>query len=559
MFSARRLLAQTLICRDPAASSERFLAAGRSAGEGERPDLLRLPPRRARHRDQRRGAIAKTHAADQPGEVNTALDLNANAARGTTAAVAAPPRARTRARPDDPIRSSCARARRARHGRCAGRAHRRHAAGREGWSLAARCAEPTASRARRLAFDLMVCAGGQPATAAAQRIMRRAPNWRAWCATAVPTAGEGEARRAVATRESADRLELRSAEANAGGAAPIRRPRDAWTAPTPPLSSCRAAPRSASSTSFAVVARRDSPSRGPTSSMPGGEFDLSLPRNVSADGALRRHARAAPAAAAGRDRRQPARRRAARPQSSYGGDGSGCTDGAAELDGTHAGCRRPPRRRATRRRRPLDADARRTGPVISPRAASARATTVSACRSPAPLNARVGGQRPLVRARYAAGRADASLRAVLQLRSGTARWWVTRHSMRRSIADRVAMLPGWRSARRCHRIRQAAAQARRASARAERRAAMPGRPELGRSLSAAAATNDGQAARRGRSLGRARTASLLATAAPTGALGGWRGTSQQLDARPRRLRDAARLASRRGIRLARSGLETGPA
>ena len=112
---------------------------------------------------------------------------------GTTAAAAAPPHARTartaRRSITLELRALAAELGTAKQpaGRIAG--HGRWS--REGWSLDATLAalqpDRLSTRAPAMRLDGPLTLAGSP-PAAAQRIGRRAPNWRAWCATAAPTA-----------------------------------------------------------------------------------------------------------------------------------------------------------------------------------------------------------------------------------------------------------------------------------------------------------------------------------------------------------------------------------
>ena len=242
-------------------------------------------------------AIAKTHAADQPGDVNATLD---NATPGLWNDGKLPLRRLTlalRARPDDPstleLRALAAELGTAKQpaGRIAG--HGRWS--REGWSLDATLAalqpDRLDARAPAMRLDGPLTLTGSLPTAAAQRIAARAE-----LAGVVRDRGADRpvkaARRAVATRErrrparTAQRRGQRRRHAPASSAA--RR----VARPTPP-SSCRAAPRWPSSTlrCGGAAARIRPGGAARTSSTPRAEFDLSLPRNIGAGSALVRSRR----------------------------------------------------------------------------------------------------------------------------------------------------------------------------------------------------------------------------------------------------------------------------
>ena len=501
-------------------------------------------------------AIAKTHAADQPGDVNATLD---NATPDLWNDGKLPLRRLTlelRARPDDPstleLRALAAELGTAKQpaGRITG--HGRWS--REGWSLDATLAalqpDRLDARAPAMRLDGPLTLTGSPPTAAAQRIAARAE-----LAGVVRDRGADRPVKAKLDAQwqrenGADRLELRSAEASAGGARASLAGRATRGAPDAAWQLQGRATLAEFDPSLWWRGREDSPwRRGPHQLNAKGEFDLSLPRNAGAGAAVARLA-----ALRGRGQVEIADSRLAgvplRGRIELQGDGSALrTTARAELDGNtlDAEGRLAAAHDGADDRWTLTLDA----PGLARLAPLARLGSGDAAAELAgTLNARIeaSGRWPALATRGEAR--AAGLRAgTLQLRSGTARWQAG--TALDAPVDAEAELAGLalgpariESAR----LRaQGSGRAHRLELNASSNARPPGWADALQS-----AANEGKGA----------TQALLIAqggfvAGSAGALGGWRGTLQQLDARPAGS-DAAWLASR-DVALELTGLDAGPA
>ncbi|MFT3664479.1 translocation/assembly module TamB domain-containing protein [Piscinibacter sp.] len=505
-------------------------------------------------------ATARTRAADQPAELSATLD---NATPGLWNEGRLPLRRLTldaRARPDDPgtleLRALDAELGNARQpaGRLQG--HGRWAP--DGWTLAATLAalQPDRLDARAPAMRLsgpLTLAGSAPAEAA-QRISARAE----LSGSVRERGGERPARAQFDAEwqrdKGADRIELRSAEAASGGALARLAGHASRSAPEAAWQAQGRATLAEFDPALWWRGREDSPwRRGPHRLNGSAEFDLTLPR-----------ANAAGAAGAALDRLAALRGRAAldiadsrlagvplHGRIELQGDGTALRGSAqAELDGNKldAQGRLAAMGHGADDRWTLTLDA----PALARLTPLARLAGGDATELAGTLNARAeaSGRWPALTTRGEAN--AASLRAGdLQVRSATARWQAG--TALDAPVDAEAELAGlalgaarFESARlraqgsgREHRLELAASTSARPPAWAD--ALQPG-----------AAAGDGTTPTRMRLLAQG---GFVGGAA--GAVAGWRGAVQQVDARPDGS-SAAWLAAR-DVALEVLGLDAGPA
>ncbi len=505
-------------------------------------------------------AIVRTRAADQPAELSASFD---NATPGLWNEGRLPLRRlalEARARPDDPgtleLRTLAAELGSAKQP--AGRLQGSGRWAKDGWTLAATLAALQADRldARAPAMRLdgpLTLTGSAPA-AAVQRIAARAE-----LAGTVRERGADRPAKAQfdaewSSDQGAERIELRRAEASSGGARASLAGHAARGAPDAAWQAQGRATLAEFDPALWWRGREDSPwRRGPHQLNGSGEFDLTLPRAGGAEAPLDRLA-----ALRGRAKFDIADSRLAgvplRGRVELQGDGSALRSTAqAELDGNtlDAQGQLGSARNGSGDRWTLTLAA----PALARLAPLAKLAGVGEDKGTelaGTLNARIeaSGRWPALTTRGDAS--AAALRAgTLQLRSATARWQAG--TALDAPVDAEAELAGLALGPARIESARLRAQGSGREHRLELTAATSARPPAwADALQPGAVPGDGKTTTQARL-----TAQGGFVAGAANAIAGWRGSLQQIDARPAGA-DAAWLAAR-DVTLEVLGLDTGPA